>query len=97
MDNKYRTRMAIANFERWLNSTAYGLDYVYDRYSHNKAVAWRYCEDLCNKYHGYGLKVISYNTFQFTCGFSYIDDNGTQMFMYITPSYDVAIESPIYK
>lgn len=66
---------------------------VYASYSQNKLRAWYYCKDLCAKYEGWGLKVISHNTFIFTAGFYFIDkDTGVLRFMYITPTYDTPID-----
>jgi hypothetical protein len=43
------------------------------------------------KFGGYALRVISSSRYMFTAGFMFEED-GKQMFMYITPSRDIAIE-----
>ena len=66
---------------------------VYSSYSYKKLRAWDYCKDLCARHEGWGLKVISHNTFIFTAGFYFTDkDTGVLRFMYITPSYDTPID-----
>lgn len=46
-----------------------------------------------NKYNGWGLKVLSYNTFMFTAGFLFENkETGVIQMMYITPNYDVAVD-----
>jgi hypothetical protein len=88
-----RQRTAKANITAYNNSTAYGLYDVYDSFSQAKSQAWDYCKELCNKYNGYALKVVSFNTFMFTAGFEFVDENtGVVMYMHITPNYDTAVE-----
>ena len=66
---------------------------VYNNYSYKKSRAWDYCSDLCAQNDGWGLKVITYNTFIFTAGFYFTDkDTGVLRFMYITPSHDTPID-----
>ena len=90
MTNKARAK---ANIKAWRNSDMYSLYHAYNDFSANKARAWRYCEELCKKHNGYGLKVISKNTFMFTAGFEFVDkENGNTKFMYITPNYDIAVD-----
>lgn len=90
----YKRRMATANYQSWQRSNDYSLESAYGRYSSAKAEAWTYCENLCKKYDGWGLKVISHNTFTFTAGFEYTDvETGVLMFMFITPSYDFAVKA----
>ena len=46
-----------------------------------------------NKYEGWGLKVLSYNTFMFTAAFLFEDkETGVIQMMYITPNYDIAVD-----
>lgn len=81
-----RQTQIIINHER---ATARFLSEVYASYSVAKENAFRYCEELMYKYNGYDFRIISYNTFMFTVGFYYIDqDTEQEMFMYITPSKD---------
>lgn len=66
---------------------------VYGSYSTAKDNAYNYCVDLMEKYNGNDLRIISYNTFMFSAGFTFeVLDNETnevrRAFCYITPSYD---------
>lgn len=64
---------------------------LYDAYknpSREKEKAWEYCRDLCNEKNGYDLSVIGNNTFAFSAGFRFMDDNNKEHFVYITPNYD---------
>lgn len=89
----YQERTARANITTWERSEAYDLGQVYGRYSTEKGRAWRYCQDLCRKHDGERLRVINHNTFKFTAGFQFADpETGVLRFMYITPSYDVAVD-----
>lgn len=88
-----RERAALNQYPYYQQSCAHDLSYVYDRYSTAKAVAWKYCEDLMAKHDGWGLRVISHNCFMFTAGFLFRDpDTHALKFMYITKTYDQAVE-----
>lgn len=92
-NTNYQRRTATANINRYNNSTDYSLGDVYGRYSAAKAQAWNYCVELMKKYDGYGLKVLSSNTFMFTAGFLFVDkDTGVIQFMFITPNYDCIVD-----
>ena len=85
-EKKYITAL----YER---ATATSLDEVYGRYSAKKKEAFEYCRNLMMKYNGWGLKILSYNTFMFTAGFEFTDEEtGAINIMYITPSKDKAVE-----
>lgn len=79
-------RKQVEIYKRYQNSNDYCLDHVYGRYSREKERAWDYCLNMfLSKPNATGLKVISYNTFQFTAGFEYCDEETDKdMFMYIT-------------
>ena len=86
-------RTAIANYESYKRSTMENLFCAYKTPSYEKAKAWRYCENLMEKFGGYGLKVIHKNTWIFSAGFKFTDaETGKENFMYITPNYDTAVE-----
>lgn len=53
------------------------LDDVYGSYSIEKARAYTYCKELCDRYDGYDFCITSANTFTFTVSFYFInpDDN----------------------
>lgn len=87
-----RAKTKIPEYEK---SYYTSLDDCYERYSHAKARAWNYCEELCKNHDGWGLRIISYNMSIFTAGFQFNDpETHVRMFMYITPSYDTAVEYP---
>ena len=69
-------------------SDTYTLRHAYANFSYNKEKAFNYCVDLCEKYNGYNLKIIGFNTCTFSVGFYFTDENGKQNFAYITKSYD---------
>ena len=57
------------NYNHAVHNCYTSLDDVYNSYSYAKAQAFRYCEDLRDKFHGKTLFVTSANTFQFACAF----------------------------
>ena len=75
-------------FNDYKKSNNYTLYDIYNTHSHAKAKAFAYCVDLCNQYNGECLKIVSYNQFAFTCGFTYTNGNGEKMFVYITKAND---------
>ena len=85
-------RTARGNIARYQASDLYSLYYAYNKPSIRKINAWDYCANLMEKFGGFGLKIISYNTFMFTAAFVFDDENGIEHMMYITPNYDIAIE-----
>lgn len=84
-------KRAIANYNFYKRSEKYNLFDAYEKPSRKKYIAWKYCEELAKKKHGKNLRVINFNTFIFTAGFEY-KSKGKNMFMYITPSNDTAVE-----
>lgn len=84
-------RVALQHYADYKRSTATSLRDVYGSYSREKEDAWEYCKELMYKFSGYGLRVISYSRYMFTAGFMFEED-GKQMFMYISPKRDVAVE-----
>jgi hypothetical protein len=84
-------RTALRHYDAYQRSTSYELYDVYGRCSSAKMKAWDYCKELMYKFNGYGLKIISANGYQFTAGFMFEED-GKEMFMYISKSHDIAVE-----
>lgn len=84
-------RQALAHYESYKRSSNTSLYHVYSSFSQAKANAWEYCRDLMIKKNGHGLRIISANGWMFTAGFEYEED-GKQMFMYITKTKDVSVE-----
>lgn len=92
MTTREQENRARANYAAYRRSTWTELYDAYDSFSRGKVDAWRYCKDLCKKYNGDGLKVISRNCHKFTAGFEYVDsETGEIMFMYITKGYNQAV------
>lgn len=93
MKHSARERAAKSKICAWRNSTNYSLRQVYTSYSVEKENAWGYCVDMCVRFGGEHLRIISYNRYMFTAGFFYTDkQTGVEMFCYITPTYDVTVE-----
>lgn len=81
-------------YQRYNHSADTQLEDVYGRYSDKKARAYAYCRNLMSKYDGYDFRIISYNTYMFTCGFKFRDPATDELtFAYITPTYNYC--SPI--
>ena len=86
-------RTAKARYEDYKRSTDTSLSDVYKSNSTAKNRAWVYCQELCEKHNGTGLKVVSHNSMIFTAGFQFVDkDTGVLRYMHITPSYDTAVD-----
>ena len=78
-------------YERWQNSE---LDELYKAYSSASAAKWRaweHCKETCYVLGGWGLRVITYNTYMFTAGFMFEED-GVKKFCYITPTNKEIVE-----
>ena len=84
-------RLALKNYDAYLKSTTCELSQAYGRYSPAKLKAWNYCKELMWDLQGHGLKIISHNGYQFTAGFMF-EENGKEMFMYISKAHDIAVE-----
>ena len=84
MTIREREKTARANITSWSNSRYTDLYSAYDRCSKDKRDAWEYCQDLCRRKNGEGLKVISRNSYRFTAGFIFPHpDTGELMFLII--------------
>lgn len=67
------------------------LDDVYGSYSIDKARAYTYCKELCDKYDGYDFCITSANSFMFTVSFEFINpDDNRPMRAIITRAYNHA-------
>ena len=91
-----RTQMfgrAKAAYQIWLDSDKTSLFKAYQNPSNAKLSAWEFCKQRMRRYGGYSLRVIHNNTWIFTCGFCYRDDDTNQLhFVYITPNYETIVE-----
>lgn len=92
------SKYMLSMYDRWRNSNMDNIFKAYGRPSMKKIEAWEYCEDLCRRYNGHGLKVISRNIYKFTAGFAgetADDDTGElkKIFVFITDCYDRYMEA----
>lgn len=62
------TKAAARFINDYRKSFNYSLMDVYGRYSHEKARAEMDCRAMMEKENGTGFKIMSFNTFGFTCG-----------------------------
>lgn len=84
---KFNSTMLSA-YSRYKRSDEYSVYDAYKNCSYAKERAWYYCQELCEKYNGYGLKIIGHNCMQFSAGFEYKDADDNVHFVYITRDYD---------
>lgn len=63
------------------------LDDVYRSYSADKARAYRYCRELCDKYDGFGFRITGHNCNMFSVGFDF-EANGRTYRAHITKAYN---------
>lgn len=84
----HTTQKAIKTaYNEYLKSDRYFLTDCYDRMSEAKRNAWRYCEKLFIDYGSGIIKILGFNTFQFSVGFvGWMGDR--KAFFYITRDYD---------
>ena len=68
--------------KNWIDSEiqGYKLSDVYGKYSKNKEMAFRECEELCKEKNGWGLCIIGHNFNYFTVKFTV--DNGVYVLTY---------------
>lgn len=71
---------------RYHRATNEGLYDVYTKPSHNKINAYEKIFHEMVQNGGWGLKILSYNTFMFTCAYQCVDENGVIHLVYHTPS-----------
>lgn len=62
------TKAAARFINGYFDSRKYSLSDCYGRYSFEKARAERWCKDQMTKENGYEFRIISFNTFGFSCG-----------------------------
>ena len=80
-------------YQSWMRSNEENIFQAYDRPSHAKINAWEYCENLCKKHNGHGLRVIGHSCHFFSAGFiGDVEDEKTgelqKSFVYITAGND---------
>ena len=74
-------------YRQYEKSNNYNLYDAYGRFSRDKAEAFDYCKSVMSEHNGSNLKIISFNTYQFSAGFV-CDIDGVKSFVYITKSID---------
>ena len=80
-----QNKVAQAHIEDYDRSHWYYLWDVYTSYSKAKIEAYNNCTALMERLKGWGLKILSHNTWQFTVGFLFTDpETGVIRFAYIT-------------
>lgn len=90
--NSYKLNAARGAYSAWLRSKNYTIFHAYEKPSTSKERAYEYCLEKFRLYNGEDFKIISYNTFIFTAGFTFEHTiTGEKMFYYITPNYDIMI------
>lgn len=72
---------------RYISSNKRTLSDCYSTYSSEKFVAFEYCYKLMDKYDGYDLRIIGYNSQRFSVGFIGMI-SGHKAFFYITKDHD---------
>lgn len=79
--------------QKYLDSNDYSLFDVYESVSRKKWEAWEHCEAVCKEHKGWNLKVLSYNSWQFTAGFKFENPETGAISLYIiTKSREFAFE-----
>ena len=81
------TKKQEALLDNYRRATATKLADVYKSWSAAKERGWNYCENLRAQLGGYGVRVPSANTFQFTYAFRFML-NGQEWLCYCTASND---------
>ena len=77
----------------WKKSTLVNLTDAYKKPSAAKSHIWNTCRENMAACGGWGLRIISYNTFMFTCGFLFTDpETGVIKFKHFTPTYTTIID-----
>lgn len=83
-------------YKQWLRSQKSNLYDCYKRPSEYKLNAEHSIVQSCLKLHGERFRILSHNTYTFTCAFSY-ENNGKTFLVYHTPYHTDAFEIPAGK
>ena len=74
-------------YQNWLDSEIYDIEDAYrTRPSYAKIKAFR---DICCEAvsrHSYNVRIVNHSAFTFTCGYTYKDSNGEEIFVYELPT-----------
>lgn len=76
------TKKQKAIYEAYINSNLQTLFDCYERPSQEKHEIFLQCKQRCYAKKGMNFSIISYNTFMFTIGFQFQDENGRWWFHY---------------
>lgn len=90
---KRNEKVAKENINRYEKSNMLNITDAYTKPSTAKTnIFFNILRDMANNA-GWGLKIISYNTFMFTCGYLFTDkETGVIKFKYFTPSYTTIVD-----
>lgn len=80
---KFNKQMKQA-YQQFSDSNISDIHYLYDSFSTNKYIAYLNCKVLCKNMNGYGFTLWGKNTFGFSAGFEYLDDNDNTHFVWLT-------------
>lgn len=82
-------RNALRYIDTYDRSSLYSLDDCYTNFSAAKQRAWNWCINRMLELDGWGMKILTYNTNMFTCGFLYEDKaTGVIRFVVETPKHE---------
>ena len=76
-----------SEYHRYCMSNATELWDVYGRCSDKKRSAFERCKEDCESMHGHDLRIVGHNCDKFSVGWCFEED-GTEMFLFRTKSYD---------
>lgn len=90
---KRNEKIAKANIYGYEKSTMFNITDAYKKPSKAKYSVWLDCAYDMIKNSGWGLKVISYNTFMFTCAYLFVEpETGVVKFKYFTPNHTTIVD-----
>lgn len=84
-----RQQQMISNYR---GATATDLHGIYTIVSKKKLEAFDYCKSLMKEYNGKNLKVIGGNSYTFSAGFEFTDEDNNKCIMYITKGANTIIK-----
>ena len=76
-------------YAQYIESRNYTLSDVYKRWSGAKAHAWKECKNIMMKFGGWGLRIVSSNSFMFVAAFIWEDRSGIFHLHRITPEWEI--------
>ena len=82
------TKKARGFVQQYTFSNKHGLSECYTSYSYAKAVAEVNCRKKMNDMDGFGLKIMSFNSQTFTCGWLYQDKETGDIMLNVETAYN---------